>query len=276
MTKIVGILNFTPDSFSDGGIFFSKETALNHCFEMLNQNVDVIDIGGESTRPGAEAISSDEEFLRLGKIVPEIVYIVEKYNKDNNRKAKISVDTYHPDNARKFCDMGIDIINDVSGLSSDEMIDIVASKNVKAVFMHSLTVPANPEIIINRALNVSEEIIKWAIKKIDFLQKKSVKKNQLIFDPGIGFSKDSIQSLRIIKNIDIFKTIGLPIYIGHSKKSFLDIVNIKGLENNKSSRAEKTLIISSFLANKKIDYLRVHDVSQNIEAIKSNIFEKFI
>ena len=134
--------------------------------------------------------------------------------------------------------------------------------------MHSLSVPANPEIIINQSLNVTREILHWAHEKISYLEKNGVKKSQLIFDPGIGFSKSATQSLRIIKNISDFQSLNLPIYIGHSKKSFLDALKIEGLSNDKESRAQKTLIISSYLARRNVDFIRVHDVLENKKAIQ--------
>jgi len=233
-TKIVGILNITPDSFSDGGRFDNIAGALNHLQQMLNEGADIIDIGAESTRPNATPITSLEEWARLEKILPLLIEEVKKFNQDFVAKKKsqqqnaveISIDSYHASTAKSSYELGADIINDVSGLQNEEMIEFIAAKNIKTIFMHSLSVPANPDIIINRALNVTAEILKWAKEKILYLEKRGVKKSQLIFDPGVGFSKDSEQSLRIIKNIAAFKELGLPIYVGHSKKSFLDIVNI--------------------------------------------------
>lgn len=277
MTKIVGILNITPDSFSDGGRFDGAPQAIAHLQQMLQEGADVIDIGAESTRPNATAISADEEWTRLERILPLVVKEVEKYNRDIVEKKKspqnfaveISIDTYHAPTAKKAYEVGAKIINDVSGLQNQEMIEFIAQKNIRTVFMHSLSVPANPEIIINRALNVTQEILNWAKEKIVYLQKQGIKKQQLIFDPGIGFSKNAEQSLRIIKNIDAFKSLDLPIYIGHSKKSFLDILNIEGLTNTKESRPQKTLILTNYLARHNIDYIRIHDVAANKKAIQN-------
>ncbi len=266
-TKIVAILNLTPDSFSDGGKFNQPNFALMHLQKILQEGADVIDVGAESTRPNATAISSEEEWLRLEKILPQIVAMVKKFNRDNSKQVEISIDTYHTLTARRACELGVQIINDVSGLIDDEMIALIAEKKVQTVFMHSLSVPANPEIIINKALNVTQEILRWAFAKIAQLEKKGIEKSQLIFDPGIGFSKDGEQSLRIIKNIATFKSLGLPIYVGHSKKSFLDELKVDGLLNTRESRAEKTLIISKYLAEKGVDFIRVHDVAENKKAI---------
>ncbi len=266
-TKIVGILNITPDSFSDGGKFVKHSQAISHLQKMLNEGVAMVDIGAESTRPNATAISSEEELQRLEKIVPQIVAIVEKFNCDNSKQVEISIDTYHTLTAKRVYEQGVKIINDVSGLKDLEMVEFIAQKNIKTIFMHSLCVPANPDIIINKSLNVTSEILQWAVEKIADLAKNGIKKSQLIFDPGIGFSKDANQSLKIIKHINDFRQLGLPIYVGHSKKSFLDALKIEGLSNNKESRSQKTLIISKYLAAMGVDYIRVHDVLENKNAI---------
>lgn len=248
MSKIVGILNVTPDSFSDGGKFNSLETALNHAKEMIEDGVDVIDIGAESTRPKSIPIAPDQEWARLEKILPAVVALAKKH------KIQTSIDSYHFETIQKSHEIGVDIVNDVSGLIDEKIIEFIAAKNLTTILMHNLAIHANPGLIVNRNLNINAEIIDWANKKIALLEKKNVKKSQLIFDPGIGFAKDALQSINILKNIDFYLALGLPIYIGHSKKSFLDQIDIKG------DRSEKTLEVSKFLLQKNIDYLRVHDV----------------
>lgn len=267
-TKIVGILNITPDSFSDGGKFDQQETALQQLNKMLIDGADVIDIGAESTRPNAKSINYHEEISRLEKILPLAIEAIKKFNFDHKKTVQISVDTRHVQTAQMACQLGANIINDVSGLDNPEMVELIAKNNLTTVFMHSISVPADPTIIINQGLNVVQEILLWARQKIAYFEKKSIKKAQLIFDPGIGFSKNAKQSIRIIRNIESFRILDLPIYIGHSKKSFLDEINIDGLQNDISSREQKTLIISQYLADKKVDYIRVHDVLENKKAIE--------
>ncbi len=268
-TKIVGILNITPDSFSDGGRFDKASQAIVHLQKMLEEGVDMIDIGAESTRPNAAALSQNEEWSRLEKILPQIIDAVKKFNCDNKKQIQTSIDTYHPLTAQSAHKIGVNIINDVSGLANDEMIDFIAANKITTILMHNLSIRANPDIIINQALNVVREILQFTHDKIAFLAKKGITKSQLIFDPGIGFAKNAAQSLRIIKNIDAFRALDLPIYAGHSKKSFLDALNIENLSNDKESRAQKTLIVSNYLARKNIDYIRVHDVLANKNAINS-------
>ncbi|MFM7558201.1 MAG: dihydropteroate synthase, partial [Alphaproteobacteria bacterium] len=144
-------------------------------------------------------------------------------------------------------------------------IKYIANNQLTAVLMHNLAIHANPNIIINRELNVFNEICIWANEKINLLQQENIAKSQIIFDPGIGFSKDAKQSLRIIKNIESYRILGTKIMVGHSKNSFLDLLKIP--KKPDLTRDEKTLIISKYLAEKNVDYLRVHEVLNNIKAI---------
>ncbi len=269
MTKIVGILNITPDSFSDAGKYNSFENALKHLQEMLINGADIIDVGAESTRPNATPINALEEIKRLQIILPQIIFEVKKFNQKNNKKIQTSIDSYHFETIKMALESGIDIVNDVSGLVDEKIIEFIAANNITTILMHNLAIHANPDLIINPHLNLNEEILNWANQKIAYLTKKGVKKSQLIFDPGIGFAKDADQSIRILKNIDLYRVLELPIYIGHSKKGFLDKINCEdfGLENKDQSRAQKTLIISQYLIDKNVDFIRVHDVKEHHKLI---------
>lgn len=272
-TKIVGILNITPDSFSDGGKFNSFDGALNQLKQMLEEGADMIDIGAESTRPGFTPVEEKEEWLRLEKILPEIIFEVKKFNQKTGKKVTTSIDTRHFETAKKSHELGIDIINDVDGLIDDRTIELIAQKNITTILMHNLPVPSVEGALINKHINLNAEIIKWAQKKISYLEKKGVKKSQLIFDVGIGFGKNALQSIRILKNIDAFRALELPLYVGHSKKSFLDAINFSDfhLPNETFDRAKKTLIISKYLAQKNVDFIRVHDVKKALESVQ-NLF----
>ena len=258
-TKIVGILNITPDSFSDGGKFNSFDSALNRLKKMLLDGADVIDIGAESTRPNSTPISSEEEWQRLEKILPAVISEIKKHP-----KVQSSIDSYHFENIKKSHELGVDIINDVSGLVDEKIVEFIAAKNIPTILMHNLAIHANPELLVNPNLHINDEIIAWAENKISALTKKGVKKSQLIFDPGIGFAKNAQQSLRILRNIDAYRILGLPLYIGHSKKGFLDSLKIDG------DRAAKTLEISKYLIAKKIEFLRVHDVKEHVALAKTS------
>lgn len=261
VTKIVGILNVTPDSFSDGGKFTSLDHAINHLKEMLEEGADVIDIGAESTRPQATPITDAEEWSRLEKILPAVISEVKKFNKNSGKKVLTSIDSYHFATIKKAYEAGVDIINDVSGLSDEKIVKFIAEKNITTILMHCSQVPPVENAVINPYMNLNGEIIKWAKRKVRDLEKKGVKKSQLIFDPGIGFKKNAEQSVRILKFIHLYREIGLPLYIGHSKKSFLDAVKIPG------DKAQKTLEISKHLIKKGVEFLRVHDVKDHKKLI---------
>lgn len=266
-SKIVGILNLTPDSFSDGGKYFDEKKALFYLEEMLMSGADIIDIGAESTRPNAQILNAQEEIARLENILPKLIYAIKNFNKIHNKNIQTSIDSYHLETIIFAHKIGVEIINDVSGLIDEKIIDYIAQNNLTAILMHNLAIHSNPDLIVNRDLNVVEEIINWAHQKINYLTAQKIQKSQLIFDPGIGFAKNSTQSIRILKNINAFRVLNLPIYVGHSKKSFLDAINIPSQPN--LDRTAKTLILSQYLAQKNVEYLRVHDVKENIEAIDS-------
>lgn len=301
-TKIVGILNLTPDSFSDGGSFFEPKAALSHLQSMLEDGADIIDVGAESSRPEAKILSATQEWQRLKGILPQIILQIKDFNCQNNREVQVSLDSYHFENLVKAHEIGVSIINDISGLCDSRVIEFIAKNEITTILMHNLSIHANPSLIINPNLNVNREIVNWAQEKIEFLQKFGVKKSQLIFDPGIGFSKNSAQSLQILKNIESYRILGLPLYVGHSKKSCLDSLQINSqkpseiwqeleitdkedIKTNKTlqtsspddlkqslkqMRAEKTLVVSRFLIDKNVDFLRIHDVKAH-QQILSNL-----
>jgi dihydropteroate synthase len=276
-TKIVAILNVTPDSFSDGGKFNSYQNAINHIKQLINEGADIIDIGAESTRPGGQQVGIDEEWQRLEIILPQLVDIVRTNNLDpKNKKITISIDSRNVATAKKAHQAGVNIINDVTGLKDKRMAEFVIENNIEVVFMHSLTVPVDPSIVIDHNLDVVAEIISFAKQKITELMAMGVKKNQLIFDPGIGFGKDAKQSIEILKRIDEFRILDLPLYIGHSKKRFLDQLDFKQFQEmapnscefkardfNNFSREKKTSLISKYLTKKRVDFIRIHDVKEN-------------
>ena len=269
-SKIVGILNLTPDSFSDGGKYFDEKKALFYLEEMLMAGADIIDIGAESTRPNAQILNAQEEIARLENILPKLIFAIKNFNKIHNKNIQTSIDSYHLETIIFAHKIGVEIINDVSGLIDEKIIDYIAQNNLTAILMHNLAIHSNPELIVNRDLNVVDEIINWAHQKINYLTARKIQKSQLIFDPGIGFAKNSTQSIRILKNINAFRVLDLPIYVGHSKKSFLDAINIPSQPN--LDRTAKTLILSQYLAQKNVEYLRVHDVKENIGAINIKEF----
>ncbi|MCE2687501.1 MAG: dihydropteroate synthase [Rickettsiales bacterium] len=270
-TKIVGILNITPDSFSDGGCFNNLESASNQLVKILNEGAKMIDIGAESTRPNAIKITAKEEWSRLELILPNLIKIVRNFNQNKNfdeqNKVLISLDSYHFDNLYLAYQLGVDVVNDVSGLEDKRTIDLIASKQIKTILMHNQEIKFNDEILINRHLNLTNKIINWASDKILQLENLGLKRDKIIFDPGIGFNKDAFASIKILKEIDNFRVLNVPLYVGHSRKSFLEQINLKDKNNQVLDRNQKTILISQFLARKNIEYIRVHDVYKNILAI---------
>lgn len=262
VTEFFGILNLTPDSFSDGGKFNQLESALKQTQKMIDEGADIIDIGAESTRPNSTPISHEIEWDRIKNILPEIIKLAHNNNK------KISLDSRHYQTIKKALDLGIDIINDVSGFCDPNMINLASKSQKLIILMHNLGVPAKKEVIIDKNLDVIKTIIEWSLSKIELLEKHNIKRENIIFDPGIGFGKDAQQSIYILENIDKFKILKTKILVGHSRKSFLD--HIKFDHNFKLNSEEKfvedirdiqTLIVSKMLQEKGVDYLRVHNIS---------------
>jgi len=260
MTKLVGVLNITPDSFSDGNRYNDIISALAHLKRLIYDGADIVDIGAESTRPRAVLITHQQEWKRLREILPKAVAYIKNYNKNTGNNIQISLDSRHYQTIREALKLGIDFINDVTGFEDTEMIELAVLSRCKIIVMHNLGVPADKNKIIPENLDVVKVIIDWMEQKLLSLIKAGIKKEQIIFDPGVGFGKNATQSIEILRNIDKFRVFGLPLFIGHSKKSFLD----KFVQQKKNySKESKTLEISGYLIEKNIEYLRVHDVAEN-------------
>ena len=256
MTKIVAILNITPDSFSDGGVNFAIDNAINTAQSMIDAGVDVIDIGGQSTRPGSGMLTYEDEWHRLRPVIGAISSMVK------NTKVEVSVDSYHYQTIEKAMLLGIDIVNDVSGSIDDKITEMVAEHGqIKMVLMHNLGIPADLKNVIME-VNHLEVIEQWGLEKIIYLKERGISDNQIIFDPGIGFGKNAEQAIDIIKKIDYFKHLG-QIMVGHSRKSFIKLFS----DVEASQRDIETHIASAYLAQKNIAYLRVHDFIGNSRAI---------
>lgn len=239
MTQLVAILNVTPDSFSDGGIGDYAARAA----QATTDGASVIDIGAESTRPGATPVTPQEEWARLEPVLQSIPKTV-----------PLSLDTRHPETLTKAIPFGVRWLNDVGGLQDERLVAVAREAGLTMVLMHSLTVPADKNVTLPADCDVITTLIEWAKPRIDTL-----KSEKLIFDPGLGFGKTVAQSWRIIEEAERFKALGVPILIGHSRKSFLNLPM--------EERDAATATISRKLAAKGIDYLRVHNVPLNAAAI---------
>jgi len=246
-THLMGILNITPDSFSDGGMFLDPNNAISHGIEYASQGADIIDIGGESTRPGAKPLPLDEE---LRRVIPVIEGLSAKVD------APISIDTYKSLIAEKAIEAGAEMINDISGLHFDpKMADLANKYDVPVVLMH---IKGTPEVMqLDPHYDcLLTEIMEYLEESIDIAERAGVDAGQIIIDPGIGFGKSVEDNLRIIRHLGEFKSLGKPIMLGTSRKSFIG----KILNAEVDQRDEGTLASISAAIMNGANILRVHDV----------------
>lgn len=249
-TCIMGILNVTPDSFTDGGKFFDKDSAIEHGLRMAEDGADIIDIGGESTRPGSESVAVEEEIRRT---IPVIEALSGKIS------AAISIDTYKSAVARRALDAGASIVNDISGLRFDpDMPKVVAEYNVPVVIMHIKGTPKNMQVNpVYEAL--IPEIMDYLRTGIRLALNYGVKEDRMIIDPGIGFGKTFEHNLEILKNLHEFTFLGKPILVGPSRKAFLG----KILDDAPASdRMEGTAAAVAISIVNGASIVRVHDVKE--------------
>ena len=252
--NIMGVLNLTPDSFSDGGKFNTKNKGLKHALEMFNSGANIIDIGGESTRPGSKAVDNKTEWKRIEKIVKLI-----------SKKIPMSLDTRKSEVMKKGIKYGVKIINDVSGLDYDpETINVLKKYKIPFVIHHS---QGTPEKMQNKPRYKNEllDIFDFFEKKIKSLKKIGIKHNNIIIDPGIGFGKNLKHNMNLIRNISIFHSLGFPILVGNSKKRF--IKEIAG-KNDTKSRIGGTMTSSIYLMMQGVQILRIHDVNELLQGVK--------
>ena len=249
---VMGILNITPDSFADGGINFETHIAIARGLEMIDEGVDIIDIGGESTRPGAERISALEEQVRVIPVIEGLAGHV----------VTISVDTMRAETARLAVRAGASIVNDVSGGAADaEMFATVAELGCKYTLMHwrGHSIDMNSKAIYT---DVVSEVIEEVTLQLDKALAAGIKRENIILDPGIGFAKDAEHNWEILKRIDEFIALGYPVLIGHSRKRFLG-------GDTPGSREAATVAITQSLVGKGIWAVRVHGVKANKDAISA-------
>lgn len=253
---IMGILNVTPDSFYDGGKYVEENSISERVREIVHNGADIIDIGGESTRPGAEPVPLEEELNRVRLALYHV----------NPEEIVISVDTYKAEVAEMALKMGATIVNDISALRFDNrMVEVVREHDAYIIIMHMKGKPKdmqkNPEYS-----NVIEEILDFFKERIDFAISNGISENRIILDPGIGFGKQQVHNIEILKNIDRFRSLGYPILIGHSRKSLIGYLTG---EKNPKNRLYGTLGISAYLVLQGVDIIRVHDVKEHVELIKA-------
>ncbi|MBZ4663174.1 MAG: folP [Caloramator sp.] len=254
--KVMGILNATPDSFYSNSRVSGVEEGVKRALEMIKNGADIIDVGGESTRPGSEPIGLDEE---LNRVIPLIEGI-----RRENKEILISVDTYRAETAKKAIEAGADIINDISGMTFDkDMVRVVKDYNVPIIIMHIKGTPKNMQQNPQYE-NVLKEVKEYFKERIEYAIKNGISKDKIIIDPGIGFGKTYEHNIELIKNIEFFNDLEVPVLLAVSRKSSIGIAlgNVPPEE-----RLEGTIAVTCYASMKNIHIIRVHDVLENKRAL---------
>jgi 2-amino-4-hydroxy-6-hydroxymethyldihydropteridine diphosphokinase/dihydropteroate synthase len=261
LPQLMGILNLTPDSFSDGGQFNQTDSAAQRIQEMQASGISVLDLGAESTRPGAKQIDSAEEWSRLEPVLDTL----NSYLGSEESELIISIDTRHPETARKAITRGVHWINDVTGFSDPEMRKVVSEANVDLVIMHSLGIPPNRDTVLPLDQDPVSVLTKWAEERIQQLEKSGISRDRMILDPGIGFGKTIEQTWEILRRIREFHQLGVRLLVGHSRKSFMtSLTNLPA-----SERDIETLTLSLQLAESGVDYIRIHHTEMHNRSLKA-------
>ena len=246
-TYVMGILNVTPDSFSDGGKYNTLDQALFHAQEMVDQGVDIIDVGGESTRPGYTMISDEEEIQRT---VPVVEALKERF------EVPISIDTYKSKVAKANIKAGVDLINDIWGLKYDEkMAKVIADAKLPCCLMHN-----RKEADYKKFLKEMKADLKESIR---LAKEAGIKNKRIILDPGVGFGKTYENNLEAIRCLDVLEEMGYPVLLGTSRKSVIGL----SLDLPSEERVEGTLVTTVFGVMQGAAFVRVHDVKENKRAI---------
>ncbi|WP_254273790.1 dihydropteroate synthase [Haloarcula marina] len=250
-TAVMGILNVTPDSFHDGGEYNAIDAAVDRAEQMVADGADILDIGGESTRPGADPVPVEDE---IDRVVPVIEALAEM-------DVALSVDTRKAAVARAALDAGADILNDVSGLEDPEMRLVAAEYDVPVVVMHSIEVPVDPDSDIHYD-DVVEDCIEQLTERVLLAEKAGLDREQILVDPGIGFGKSAAESFELLDRLAEFRALGCPILVGHSHKSLFGLVGAEP-----GDCLEATIAGTTLAAERGADVIRIHDVAENATAV---------
>ncbi len=252
----MGILNVTPDSFSDGGQFYTLKTALIQAKTLIDSGADIIDIGGQSTRPGSQQILFEEE---LNRVIPMIKLLRQETS------IPISIDTTRASVAEAAIDAGADLVNDISGGTFDsQMLTVVAKLEVPIILMHIRGNPQNMQQFTDYT-NLTEQVIQWLDNQLNLAIKAGIKKSDLIIDPGIGFAKTYSQNLELLQRLSEFRSLGYPILVGVSRKHFIGHILQK---NDPKQRIWGTAAACCGAIAQSADILRVHDVAQMVDVVR--------
>lgn len=256
----MGIINVTPDSFSDGGQFIAWENVEPHARRMIDAGTHIIDVGGESTRPRGSSVTAEMEWVRVGSVLERLLETRDEYALGPS----ISIDTYRAETARKALRLGVDLVNDVSGLGTPEMIELAGESGVDFVAMHQLSLPVNPKITLAPDADPYDKVEQWLLQRIERWDQAGLDLNRIIFDPGIGFGKTARQSRELLRRAGEFRRHGLRVIVGHSRKSFLSPI----VGDDMADRDLATVGLSMDLCDQGVDILRVHDVPLHVDAYR--------
>ena len=247
-TYIMGILNITPDSFSDGGKYNSIDKALKQVERMIDEGADIIDVGGESTRPGYTLLDDEEE---INRVVPVIEAIKQNFD------VPLSLDTYKSKVAKAGIDVGVDLINDIWGLKYDEdMAKVIATADIPCCLMHNRN-DQNYNVFL-------DDVVKDLQESVNIALNAGIKKENIILDPGIGFAKTYEHNLQMLNNLSVLNKLKYPVLLGTSRKSVIGIT----LDLPTEERIEGTITTSVMAVLAKYAFVRVHDIKENYRAIK--------
>ena len=251
---IMGIVNVTPDSFSDGGQFLAQQAAVDHAMKLTTEGADILDVGGESTRPGANEVSLDEELRRVIPVIEQLVKLT---------TVPISVDTSKAEVARHALRAGACIVNDISGLLFDpDMIEVCRESRCGVSVMHIQGTPRTMQAEPHYD-DVVGEICEYFAERLATLEQAGIAPERIVLDPGIGFGKTAQHNLEILSNISAFQALGRPVLSGHSRKRFLK----KLIQREVDERLFGTVGVTLALARQHVDLVRVHDVAANRDAL---------
>lgn len=258
---MMGIINLTSDSFSDGGKYLNVTAAYEQARLLFESGVDIIDVGAEATGPGVtNTLSVEEEWRRLQPFLDGW----QLFWQDKKFRPQLSIDTSKPQIVEQLLSYKVDFYNIVHGLDSIAMVDLLKESTAKIICMHSLGVPSNFKVTLSDDVDVVSSVYDWGKRQLEFLITQGIKRERLIFDVGIGFGKNSAQSMELLRNIEKFNELGVKLLVGHSRKSFLNMyTNLPPME-----RDIETAVLSWYCHKCRVSYLRVHNVSYTLRVLK--------
>ncbi|HLA83765.1 MAG TPA: dihydropteroate synthase [Thermoguttaceae bacterium] len=254
LPRLMGVVNVTPDSFSDGGRYFDPSAAVDHALRLVDEGADLLDIGGESTRPGAAPVDADEELRRVMPVVERLVATTD---------IPLSIDTSKAAVARGAIAAGVEAINDVTGLTGDpEMLPLAVESGAGVCVMHMQGTPRSMQAVPTYA-DVVAEVRDYLAGRRDVLLVAGVERERICLDPGIGFGKTTEHNLELLRQIEVFQTLGCPVLVGPSRKAFIGQV----LGDVQADRAAGTLGVVLAMARRGVQIVRVHDVAEARRAL---------